>query len=94
MNLLNRSSRSPSGERKVRAPKSRVVANGDRQAGDSMLGKVPQKRFCLTAKNETSAIISAVLPVVIPVGGKPHLVQGMHGGMEIMMARYAISAAA
>jgi len=45
-------------------------------------------------KNEKSAIISAVPLSVMLEGGKPHLVQGMHGGMEYVMARYTISAAA
>lgn len=79
-----------------------VVANGDRLAGNSALGKVPQK-LCLlspfvlqkvTDKNEKSVIISTVPLSVMLEGGKPHLVQGMHGGMEYVMARYTISAAA
>ncbi len=46
LNLLNRSSRSDvKSERKVRAPKSMVVANGDRLVGNSGLGKVPQKLY-------------------------------------------------
>lgn len=45
-------------------------------------------------KNEKSVIISTVSRLVIAVSGKPHLVQGMHGGMEIVMACYTISAAA
>jgi len=71
-----------------------MIANGDRLAGNSVLGKVPQKRFCRKAKSETSVIISTVSLIVILVSGKPHLVQGMHGGMEYVMARRTISAAA
>lgn len=91
MYLLNRSSRSDiaiqaMSERKVRALKSRVVANGDRSDGNVGEGKVSQK-LCLSdvrrSKSEKSAITSAVSGQATGRSGKPHPVQGMHGEPEI-----------
>ena len=73
-----------------------MVTNGDRAVSNGRLGKVSQK-LCLPPqadKSEKSVIISTVFVSVTIRSGKPHLVQGMRGGMDMVMARYPIPAAA
>jgi hypothetical protein len=87
MNLLNRSSRSDvtigqeSPSTKETGPDGNICIRESATETISLF-------VSAEGKNEKSVIISTVSDEVIYRSGKPHLVQGMHGGMELWNCSY------